>query len=634
MCGIAGIWHLNNSPLERGKLQRFTDAMLERGPDAADYALLNGNTLGLGHRRLSILDLSDAAKQPMFYAEKRFSMVFNGEVFNFQEIRQELEKSGFGFVTNSDSEVVMAAYQKWGIECLHKFNGMWAIAIWDAQTETLFLARDRFGIKPFYYYCDANLFAFASETRAFKALEGFQREIDQEMVELQVAGARIHGSGHSIYKNIKSILPGHYAILTREKKFEQKRWWHIQNFIRKDIPTDLREQAAEFYSIFKDACRLRLISDVNVATALSGGVDSTSVYSVVFDLMKNESLQRVPKDAQKAFVATFPGLISDEREYAEKALKYTGGDAVFVEQKSDNLVEQIVKDTQIFDGLNNSPITAISGIYRSMKQSGITVSMDGHGVDEMLYGYRDMIYNLFYYYYKKGNFKQAEEIKNVLIPTYHLSERDQALLNVENLMYQAQSPFTQLKAVARRILKPKQIDRTEYAIPEKLRSLGEPYDFSGMNLADRAVYNETFIETLPDIFRNFDLAAMMNSVEIRMPFMDWRLVSFIFSLPLESKIGNGFTKLIVREAMQGKMSEEIRTRTHKIGISSPSEHWFNGTAKEWAYGMLQQIVHGNQDKLYAKTDLQKLLEKWKHEKLNKSEITKMWWELNLKILDN
>lgn len=634
MCGIAGIWHLDGTGLPAGKLERFTDAMKERGPDDAGYDYFDNSTLGLGHRRLSILDLSPAGRQPFYYGEKRFSIIFNGEVFNFLELREELKAKGYAFNTESDTEVVLAAYQEWGKDCLPKFNGMWALAIWDERENQLFVARDRFGIKPLYYvYEPGKIFAFASETRNFKSLEGYTRSLDLHNVKLQAEGARIHGSGHSIYKGIQSILPGHFTQFRRNEKMQQKRWWNIHDYTRNDVAKDLNSQAEEFYALFKDACKLRLISDVNVGTALSGGLDSSAVYSVVYDLIKNESLTRLPKEAQTAFVATFPGLISDEREYAEKALTFTNGPAVFLEQNYENLAEQVFNDTVIFDGLNNAPITSISGIYKGMKQNGITVSMDGHGVDEMLYGYRDMLYNLFYHFYKNGETQKAKLIREVIIPTYHELEKDQALNNLNNMVKSADSPIYKFKAMVKKLLGKTSLDRTSYMVPESLQNLGEPYNFGDMDYADRIVYNETFLETLPDIFRNFDLAGMMNSVEIRMPFMDWRLVSYLFSLPMESKIGNGFTKLIVREAMKGKMSEEIRTRTHKIGISSPVEHWFRGALKPWVLDFVSSNEFKQTNYLVDKDFSEKLISAYKNNTLTKQQITQAWMEINLHIIN-
>lgn len=635
MCGIAGIWHLDGTALPEGKLENFTDALYERGPDGSGYEYYDNHSLGLGHRRLSILDLSEAGKQPMTYADGRFSISYNGEIFNFEEIRKELEGKGYVFTSQTDTEVVLAAYAEWREKCLTKFNGMWAFAIWDEKEQNLFLARDRFGIKPLIYMHEpGKMFAFASETRAFKKLHNYQRSFDMDLIDLTVRNTRIQGSGFTIYKDIFQLLPGHYCVLSKTAPLVQKRWWHIKDYIRKDIPKTLKEQAEEFYAIFKDACKLRLISDVSVGTALSGGLDSSSVYSVVYDLLQNESLHRTHENSQRAFVATFPGLISDERHYAEEAIAFTQGPAVFLDQEYGNLPERVIKDTLIFDTVNPGPITSVSGIYEGMKKSGITVSMDGHGVDEMLYGYRDMIYNLFFYFYKNGDLKKARIIQNVLIPTYHELEKDGAVMNIQRLMNDANSPIAKMKSLIKQLLKGKNHDRTLYETHPRLQTLGEPYDFSDMNYVDRIVYQETFVDTLPSIFRDFDRAGMMNSVEIRMPFMDWRLVSFIFSLPFEAKVGNEFNKLILREAMKGKMAEGIRTRKHKIGIGSPIDHWFRTELKEWVLDQFQSESFRSNNYIVDKKFKEKLENAYSTDTLDKATVHKAWQEINLHIISN
>ena len=204
MCGIAGIWQLNNEPLAEQKLQRFTNTLEHRGPDGFGFYIDKKSCLGLGHRRLSILDLSEAGKQPMSFADARYWISYNGEIFNFIELKSELKSKGYAFKTETDTEVILAAYHYWGTDALPRFNGMWAMAIWDTYEQKLFLARDRFGIKPLYYlYIPDSLFAFASETIAFKNLEGYQRTFDEKNVGLQLEDSTaLEGIGYTIFQNI------------------------------------------------------------------------------------------------------------------------------------------------------------------------------------------------------------------------------------------------------------------------------------------------------------------------------------------------------------------------------------------------------------------------------------------------
>jgi len=627
MCGIAGIWHFNNEKLSTDKLMRFTDSMFHRGPDGAGYELFENETLGLGQRRLSILDLSEKGKQPMSYAEGRYWITYNGEVFNFPDIKIELETKGYTFMSDTDTEVILAAYIEWGKDCLDKFNGMWAFAIWDEIEKELFISRDRFGVKPLYYtYQPGHFFAFASETRAFKFLDGFERSIDAYLLDLNLKDSyALEGLGFTVFNDIFQILPGHYMIFKIGKEPEQKRWWHIDNHLHSEVPETLETQAEKFYEIFRDACRIRLVSDVPLATALSGGLDSSSVYSVVNDILRNENIGRVNKDSQRAFSAIFPGLPQNEKEYADLAVKYLNGTINYIKTEYTNLEEQIKKDTELCDFISTAPITAVSSVYKGMRENGITVSLDGHGVDEMLYGYRDMVYSLFNDNLFKNNQKRRNEIKNVLVETYHPDNRKVLFERLENNISKESGILSSIKrfvkGVARKVFKP-EVNKMIGYLPLKMpKSLGEPYDFSKKTLVERMVYNEFFEHCLPSLLRDFDRAAMMNSVEIRMPFMDWRLVTYVFSLPVKNKIGQGYTKLLLREAMKGKMDETLRTRTYKVGIGSPIDYWFNGNLKGW---VLDSVNDSKEKEL--------LMDAYKNGGLSVDQVRDTWHKINIELI--
>lgn len=462
---------------------------------------------------------------------------------------------------------------------------MWAMAIWDNLNKELFMARDRFGIKPLYYHLqEGKRFVFASETRAFKFLDGFSREIDElRLHHSMIDPYALEGLGYTIYKNIYQLMPGHFMIVKRHEKVSQQRWWSIED-CHPEVPKSFSEQAEKFYDLFRDACRLRLVSDVPVATALSGGLDSTAVYSTVYDIMQKETLGRVNKDAQRAFTATFKGLPNDEREYAQLAANFTGGPISFLELSNSDLASRIERETEMGDFINASPISSISSVYEGMRKNGIVVSLDGHGVDEMLYGYRDMVYGLYNNALWSGSMINTLEYRNVLSAMYHPDSRQDFMVRSDRHLDEKKSRESGLRHKFKKIVG-KELISKEY-LPVDLPSLSDkPYDFSEKPIPERMVYYEFFQHTLPALLRNFDRAGMMNSIEIRMPFMDWRLVSYVFSLPVSSKVGNGFTKLILREAMKGKMDESLRIRTFKVGIGSPIEHWMNGSLKTWAMDM-------------------------------------------------
>lgn len=585
MCGIAGI--IDVKGVGKDSLIRFTDSLKHRGPDASGYSLLNEGKVGLGHRRLSILDLSPSGNQPMHTENERYSMVFNGEIFNYQEIKNELEGKGHSFKSRTDSEVVLHSYQEWGPACLDKFNGMWAIAIWDQETKQLFLARDRFGIKPLYYLEEKNRLSFASETLAFKNLDAYSRSFSSELLELNSKNVfALEGAGYTIFDDILQVLPGHYSIVSESNlKVKQVRWYDIREK-KQTVPSTFEEQTKKFYDLFHDACKLRLISDVPVATALSGGLDSSSVFSMVRAILnENSGLDRVNKNSQNAYTAVFPGLDIDEKHFASKAAGFFGSNVNEIITEKDQLISRLENDTLLSDFISTTPITSISSVYKGMKSNGISVSLDGHGVDEMLFGYRDMVSKLFYDKIKT-NPKEAGKYKDILIYLFKESDVQDKNKKFSSLVDQAnaQNPIKKaLKNVLKGKPKSDPIDFNLVKIKPELSD--QPLRASG-NFEEDLLKYEFFVSTLPTLLRNFDRAGMMNSVEIRMPFMDYRLVEYCFSLPTDSKIGKGFTKLILREAMKGKMDEEIRTRRFKVGIGSPFVNWLNHDVKDWAFDLL------------------------------------------------
>jgi asparagine synthase (glutamine-hydrolysing) len=622
MCGITGIYHLDNSEIELSALERFNNSLSNRGPDGSGYEFFDNNTLGLAHRRLSILDLSESGKQPMSYADQRYWITFNGEIFNFLEVRTELQSKGYQFHSDSDTEVIMAAYIEWGRKCLDKFNGMWAFAIWDKIENELFLSRDRFGIKPLYYiYLPGKIFAFASETRAFKYLDGFQREFDEVLLEHNMEDSyALEGLGYTPFKHILQLLPGHTMTVKRGDHPKQKRWWNIQDHIDINIPETYEAQVEKFYELFRDACRIRLRSDVPIATALSGGLDSTAVYSTVFDILQKESLGRINADSQRAFTAIFPGLPQDEKEYAKKAVAFTGGNITFIEPDVAGLADKIARETQYADFIGPSPITSIASVYEGMRKNGIVVSMDGHGVDEMLYGYRDMIYGLYNNALWNKREHDVKTYAHVLSDLYHSDQRNDMLTRIENDLQVKNKREKNIGYRIRRLVKG-EIKFHEYHALSLSSLSDKPYDFSDMPIEKRMLYVEFFQHTLPALLRNFDRAGMMNSIEIRMPFMDWRLVSYVFSLPLMAKIGGGYTKKIVRDAMKDKMDESLRRRTYKVGISSPIEHWFNYYLKDWTLDMLSGTVE--------KTEIENA---YKRGNVEGQLVKKAWQQINLKLI--
>jgi asparagine synthase (glutamine-hydrolysing) len=636
MCGIAGIYNLNEAPVSLEALKGFTDSMIHRGPDGAGYNLFENNTLGLGQRRLSILDLSEAGKQPMSYANGRYWMTYNGEVFNFIEIKEELLKFGHTFKSETDSEVILAAYAQWGKACLDRFNGMWAFAIWDDLEKELFLARDRFGVKPLYYTFKPNhFFAFASETLAFKYLNGFERTLNNDKVkEVFQNGLALEGIGFTIYNDIYQILPGHTLTIKNDKTIpKQKRWYDIRERIKHKSNLTYQENVSEFYRIFENACKIRMRSDVPLASALSGGLDSSAVYSMVHFLSNKEiEFERKAKNWKKAITATFPNTPMDETMFAEKvANKWGVENWKCVINNLESLDDEIQNVTKHFDAISSTAMNSISKIYEGIRKEGITVSLDGHGVDEMLFGYRYMLDKLFYNDLETKNFKAAQLVKEVLVGLYEPNQRDYVNKRLSDLINQTKKSQKGLKSIIKALLKSKKAIKANKI--EKSNILSDSlYHFEQFSFEERILLEDFFIYSLPTYLRDFDRASMMHSVEVRMPFMDYRLVEFCFSLPLEHKIGLGFTKQILRTAMKDIVPDEILERTYKIGIGSPLPSWFNSELNHYAINLLKNqefkkllLDFGFKESKYYQSVLE-------NQSINNQDAINLWLVINYYIL--
>lgn len=651
MCGISGIWHLNQAPLSTQKLGRFTDSMQHRGPDGHGFFIDSNTPLGLGHRRLSILDLSNAASQPMHYTDNNLVICYNGEVFNFIELRKELEQHGFTFRTDSDTEVILAAYKKWGNQCLHKFNGMWALAIWNKAEKKLFVARDRFGIKPLYYtFTPGKLFAFASETYAFKFLEDFQRKpAHNQLARTLHNPSWPEGSGYTIFEGVVQLLPGHYMEVSENAAPVQKRWWNTRKNIQ-TIPSSYEQQVEQFRELLESACRIRMRSDVTLASALSGGMDSSSVYCMLHNLMKKNTAERTPQNWQQAYVATFPGTAIDEEKYAREVIDYVHGTGVFIKQEYPQLAERIIDTTHLFDSITATPIIAVSDIYRSMHQNGIKVSLDGHGVDEMMYGYTGSVSSVYFQELinKSAHAGEALDIFTELhLPEMQQSVRsklqEQGIQKVKSALQHKSSPLkTMIKKLVKGAIQKEAVIRAtttgdwlnQYQAQQLSSLTGDPYGLEGLSYADLLLFEEFHLTTLPLNFRDFDRASMMNSIEIRMPFMDYRLVSFVFSLPLESKIGNGFTKRILRDAMKGLMPESIRTRKLKIGLAAPTADWFKGPLKEFLLDTARSKAFIESPYWNGKLISAYIEEQSKNQGWEKNNSARVWTYLNAHLILN
>lgn len=519
MCGIAGLFNFHGAPVDRGTLGRFTDSLAHRGPDGR--GLLIDGSLGLGHRRLSILDLSRRGRCPMAYEDSmpvagsrlratwqdlhgdvieaahtpdRYWITFNGEIYNFLELRRELTAMGHRFRTETDTEVVLVAYAQWGEACLHRFNGMWAFALWDRRERTLLLARDRFGVKPLYYAATPARIAFASELKAFLKLETFSPALNHDLIPAYLQSAySVEGTRpDTLFSGVHRLPAGHVLRIRADGVTHLSRWWETRDHFP-EVPPRYDDQVAQFRELFLDATRLRLRADVPVGTCLSGGIDSSAVASAMAHLHRTGGIDlgRTPRDWQRAFIADFPDTALNERAYADEVVAHTGAKPSYWRFDQTTAVDHVIDSVWSMEDVYGGLATPVWCLYRELRRAGVIVSLDGHGADELLGGYSWYL-----------NWMQAQ--------------------------------------------------------------------------ANANLYRDFHSTLLPAILRNFDRCSMAHGIEVRMPFMDWRLVTFAHALPAESKFGGGYTKRVLRDAMAGLTPERVRLRRFKIGFNSPMIEWYNG----------------------------------------------------------
>ncbi len=576
MCGIAGIWNLNGQPVSPAMLECFTDSLAHRGPDGNGFYIDPEANLGLGHRRLAIIDTSDAGRQPMSFGDERYWITFNGEVYNFLELKAELEQAGYQFKTDSDSEVILAGYHYWGEDCQLRFNGMWAFAIWDRNERKLFASRDRFGVKPLIYYFDQKHFAFASEMKAFLALDWFQPDFDPAMVSAALSNERlIEGDERCLLQGLKHLLGGHCLTLRIGEKPKIRRWWNTLDHLEV-VPQAYSDQVQQFRELFLDACRIRMRSDVPIGTALSGGLDSSAIVCGMdyISHASNTKADRMASEWQKAFVMTYPGAMIDERKYADEVIKQTGVTPIYCTGMPDMYLEhfdQILFQFEEISDIHLGPWL----VYKTQRENGIVVTIDGHGSDEALTGYpwhvtaafKDAILKL----------SPAHAYKFVAIMRgLELFPNDQFYVK------SVQSLFSKLIAGPRHswLLKP----AADFSSPAF--EADQPM-LRDRDLLFKKLYIDFHFTQLPSVLRNFDRLSMAHGVEVRSPFMDWRLVCFAFSLPSSSKIGSGFTKRILRDSLTGILPEAIRARTQKLGFPNLAEALFSPRVQEF----IRDMVH-------------------------------------------
>jgi len=593
MCGICGIINLNTNKVDESLIRSMMSKIKHRGPN--DDGIYINENIGFGFVRLSIIDLSQQGHQPMSSNEGRYYIVYNGEVFNYIELRDELIKKGYVFKSNTDTEVILYSYIEWGTGCLDKFNGMWAFVIYDSLNKKVFGARDRYGIKPLYIYQDKNRVIFASEIKAILSIVS-EGNINRKILFDYLIYNRTDHTNETFFLGITKLPHGQlFEIDYNIVKIKQ--WYNLSERVHKKIIT-----ANEYYDLFSESIKIRLRSDVPLGVCLSGGLDSSSIVSV---LLKKYGLKEL-----NTFSAIYQ---SDEND-----------ESYFINQYKDQLnnmhyicpsADSFWNDYQKFIWVHNEPVSDTGPYiqYKVMELASkyVTVTLDGQGADEQLGGYHEF----FGCYYLE--LLKTFRILTIICENVDYYKNHKSLTALKYFLYYL-LPASIKRNASKKIYG--NINKDFYHQYSNSSTIQEdlynPINLKGSMLA-------YFNYKLEHLLKWEDLNSMAFSIESRVPFLDHNLVESTLSLPSYDIIKNGTTKVILRKAFQGILPEVIRTRQDKKGFSNPRAKWFRDPRfKELVFDILDSQLFQN----LGYFDVKKCKMKYQHHLQNKSDESKDIWK--------
>ncbi len=594
MCGIAGIITMAGSPGYEADhyrdIRKMTLSLEHRGPDGESYWTDTAHQIWLGHRRLAIIDRTEAAAQPMHYGG-RYSIVYNGELYNYLELKKELQGAGQTFNTASDTEVILAAFDHYGEDCVRYFDGMFAFAIWDAVDQYLFMARDRFGEKPLFFHQAADgRFLFASEMKALWAIGVPKIPRDDLSILFLATGMNsfpLDNSG-SFYQEIHQVPPAHSLSIKLVSGHISEpvatRYWDIDTTYKATLSE--AEAIDKIKELLRQSVQMRLRSDVPVGTSLSGGIDSSSIATMV----AGEKGQHF-----KSFSAVFPGFEKDEKSLIDLASNYLQIENYQVSPNAGSLSGH-------FDKLlyhQEQPVSSASvlvqyQVFALAKQHGIKVLLDGQGADELLGGYENYIHWFLQEQFRSGNWNKMR--REHLLFRNHGSKHGWGLGNYIAALFPQGAQHQLLAAQKREILG---ISNLNPAYADAHFSSEELYKPLATTLED-ILYFDITMGRLPELLRYADRNSMANGCEVRLPFLQPGLVELVFSLPSHYKMRNGFTKWLLRTAMSDRLPPQVCWQTKKIGFEPPQRQWMQDP-------QMQERVHESRKKLVARGIMQKKL---------------------------
>ena len=565
MCGLVCLVS-PNIDINKNLLNIMRDRLTHRGPDHGGSWLSESKKIGLAHRRLSVIDLIPESNQPMSSICKQYEIVYNGEIYNYKYIRKELESRGHRFSTSSDTEVILEAYKEWGEECLDYFNGMFAFVILDKKLKVLFIARDRFGEKPLFVGRGKNnVIVFASEMKAILAHPLISDSINYSSVNSFVEGTWYEEGEETFFSNIKRFPARHFAIYSLNGEELKKTLYWEPSISNSYLDASTREIVDQFKGIFEESINLRSLADVPVGSSLSGGLDSSAIVNFI---QKSRS--------DKTSFSTFSAIFNDDPTISEhEQIKLVSSSL----ETSSNYVsptsEGLQNESLLLHWHQEEPFLSAS-IYlqwcvaRLAKENNVTVLLDGQGADELLGGYQFLFkrhqIDLLHLSNLGKTLRISKKFRDRLIfesKNYSDSERRFSTFNCyteEELLSMASNPPN---------------IPSNFYMPTSFEGLDKNYK--------RSLYEGLFYNSLPMLLRYADRNSMAFSREVRLPFLDHRLVEFGLSIPDSILVRNGWQKYILRQSLSSSVPPTIKWRRDKVGYAAPLDLWLRGTLKKWAY---------------------------------------------------
>jgi asparagine synthase (glutamine-hydrolysing) len=579
MCGIAGAI---GPGIEASVLVGMGDALEHRGPDGEGYLAASRNRrlarlprkefasleepieAGFAHRRLSIIDLTERSDQPLVDPSGELAIAYNGELYNYIELRSQLEGLGHAFSSSGDTEVVLAAYREWGADCVQRFVGMWALAILDRPRAEVLLSRDRFGIKPLFYAGVRGALYFASEIKALLEVPGLAVEPDEEVMRRFLLDGVVDSSERTFFRGISRLLPAHNlrVRLDRPLELEPKRYWSYPGPDGRIEPGDA---AAQLRDLLEDAVRLHARSDVPVGTCLSGGLDSSTIVCLAEEL---RAAGEVPRYTHSAFGYLPQDEALSERRHMEAVARRTGARMFLVDTDIDRFVQQLLTIVRQQDEpFGSTSIAAQWFVFEAARREGMKVMLDGQGADEILGGYHG-----YFPVIASNLLRDRRLLSYARFHREHKALLGHGPLPIRGAVWSA-LPERARRGVSRRATVPLPPGARVMSAPLRKRVQSEYRPNPPSSLHD-LLQGQTESVSLPSLLRYEDRNSMAHSLEARVPILDHRVVEFTFRLPDELKVKGVETKHLLREAMRGVIPEEVRTRTDKVGFrAEPGATW-------------------------------------------------------------